>query len=147
MNCFIFSVSEIVKAVAGCIYEIAPNYAPRKMSTIMSKFVDKLHSHSDTQTNINRGYNTFYFFEGDFTYIEKILREVLWDIPEFLELNLTWNEFERGLRPGDEDREDSICFVSRYGSSIDNWKDDFIDLDAVVQNVIYILKLEEGVIK
>lgn len=138
---YIFSVDQLVKAVSGCIYEIAPNHAPRKMDVIMSKLVSKLRSHTDTET-LFEGYNTFYFIHSDFQGIEQLLREVLWDIPEFLELNLTQNEYEDGVKVDDEDRNDGIVFVTRCGSGMLDWRNDFIDLDAVIQNAIYSLKLE-----
>lgn len=139
----IYPLYKLVCYLSGCIYELAPNFEPRKIDIIMKKFVEKVKNDEDIKT-LGQGSHTFYFFKNNKKDMEKKLREILWGIPEFLELNLSQREFEAGINPTDENRGVNIVFTSRYGSTINAPEDDFIDLDAVIQNVMYALKNGEN---
>ena len=72
--------------------------------------------------------------EKDFT---KWLKDVLFDCKDYQNLNLSYNEKEKGISVNDESRP-LFCFSTRYDVYNENsWKDDFIDLDAVLQNFRY----------
>lgn len=72
--------------------------------------------------------------EKDFT---KWLKDVLFDCKDYQNLNLSYNEKEKGISVNDESRP-LFCFSTRYDIYNENsWKDDFIDLDAVLQNFRY----------
>lgn len=56
-------------------------------------------------------------------------------IPEFVELNLSQVEFEKGISVNDETWP-KFAFTSRYDvNTPESWKNDFIDLDAFIGNV------------
>lgn len=132
----IYPLYKIVGVLSGCTYALAPNFEPRKITIIIKKFVEKAKSHGDISTLFEE-YQTFYFFKNSEEGLEKLLREILFSIPEFLELNLTQREFEAGVTLNDEDRDTKIVFSTRYGSDVTGPEDDFIDLDAIIQNIIF----------
>lgn len=131
---YIVPFDDIIKAVAGCIYYLAPNNKPRNMETIMMAFVDKL----KTNRYVNRVCPTThvrYYLDGNRSEVMRIIREVLFDILEFRQLNLSEREYLMGVDVDDEEKRHSIAFVSRYGNPLEGTDDDFIDLDAVIQNI------------
>lgn len=128
------SIDKIIKAVSGCIYEIAPKYAPRNIEVIMSKFIAKLKAHEELQT-MHVTYSPFYYFQGSSKEIMHIIRDNLFDILEFRQLNLSANEYALGVDVDSDERETTYNFVSRYGNPLEDTDDDFIDLDAVIQNI------------
>lgn len=131
---YIVPLDDIVKAVAGCIYYLAPNNKPRNMETIMMAFVDKLKAHR----YVNRvcpSTHVRYYLDGTRSEVMRVIREVLFDILEFRQLNLSERECLMGVDVDNEAERQSIAFVSRYGDPLEGTDDDFIDLDAVIQNI------------
>lgn len=99
---YIFPDYDIVKAVSGSIYTLAPNFKPQKIDIIMEKFLEKFFLHEKTEELIPN----FYVITACFSEVKKILKEILFGIPEFEELNLP------------------------------NVDGDFIDLNACIQNIM-----------
>ena len=65
---------------------------------------------------------------------------MMFSIPEFLDWNLSEVEIENGVKVDDEGR-DGFVFTSIYDARDENsWKTDFIDLNAFVQNAVYMIK-------
>lgn len=67
------------------------------------------------------------------------LHDTLFKCTDYQNLNLSYNEREAGIDVDDESRP-KITFHTRYDViTEESWKDDFIDLDAVIQNVMSVL--------
>lgn len=131
---YIAPLDDIIKAVTGCIYYLAPNHKPRNMEAIVTAFIDKLKAHKDVNRVCPSTY-VRYYLDGTQSEIMGVIREVLFDILEFRQLNLSDREYLMGVDVDDETKRHSISFVSRYGDPLDGTDDDFIDLDAVIQNI------------
>jgi len=128
------SLDKIVKTVVGCIYEIAPNYNPRNIETIMTAFTKKLKEHEDIEC-IYPSMGVFYYLQGNRTEVMRIIHDVLFDILEFRQLNLSDCEYLMGVDVDSEGRKNVINFVIRNGNFLEGTNDDFIDLDSVIQNI------------
>lgn len=126
----------IAEHTAAAIYCLAPRHQPRKMEYIMSKFVSRMQKHEQVKSVGTEGTEKFYYFETDFDGIRAIIKDILFGIREFRELNLTQNEYEAEVDPDDPNR-GCYVFTSRYDVyPEDHWRDDFIDLDAAIQNIM-----------
>lgn len=130
----IVSLDKIVKTVVGCIYEIAPNYNPRNIETIMTAFTKKLKEHEDIEY-VCPSIGVFYYLRGNRTEVMRIIHDVLFDILEFRQLNLSDREYLMGVDVDSKDRKNVINFVTRNGDPLEGTDDNFIDLDAVIQNI------------
>ena len=127
---------DLMKTVGGQLFDQAPNREPRKAETIMKKLRD---SFREKAYNDNEWYSWNIPAEELYETVEKLLK----DIPEFRDLNLSQIEYENGVSVDDEDRP-KYSFSSRYDVyDKDSWKDDFVDLDAFVRNVVLNLKREK----
>lgn len=117
-------------AVAGQLYDQAPNRQPRKADVIMEKLKDAFRKEAVND-------NEFYTMRIEQEDLYKWLHDKLFEIPEFYELNLSQIEYERGISVDDENRAryNIITPCDVYDS--ESWKSDFIDLDAFVGNVHY----------
>lgn len=124
------SERNLMFVIAGQLFEQAPNRQPRKAEIIMQKVRDKLRS---DECCIND--NEFYSIRIEEEKFYDFLKELLFSIPEFVELNLSHVEYEKGVSVDDENRT-KFAFTSRYDKyDSESWKTDFIDLDAFVRNV------------
>ena len=127
---------DLMKVVGGQLFDQAPNREPRKAETIMRKLREKKKKKA---YNDNEWYSWNIPAEELYKTVEKLLK----DIPEFRDLNLSQIEYENGVSVDDEDRP-KYSFSSRYDVyDKDSWKDDFVDLDAFVRNVVLNLKREK----
>lgn len=64
------------------------------------------------------------------------LHDTLFECKDYQNLNLTYNEREAGIDVNDENRPQFV-FHTRYDvDTKESWKEDFIDLDAIIQNVM-----------
>lgn len=116
-------------AVGGQLFDQAPNRQPRKAEIIMQKVRD---SFRQTANNDNEYYTVNIEEKNFYNWIH----DLLFDIEEFQELNLTQIEFENGASVADESRP-QFSFTTRYDKyDSESWKNDFIDLDAFVRNVV-----------
>lgn len=116
--------------VAGQLYDQAPNRQPRKADEIMRGV--QFNFRNDARCNNE---NEWYFINVEKNKICEFIQSMLMSISAFQELNLTQNEFESGISVDDENR-GGFKLTSRYDkNSADSWRDDFIDLDAFIQNV------------
>lgn len=124
------SERNLMYAVAGQLYDQAPNRQPRKADEIMRGVQSNFRNDSRCCND-----NEWYFINMEKDKIYEFIKSILTSIPEFRELNLTQNEFEAGVSVDDENRPDLKLTTSYDKNSADSWRDDFIDLDAFVQNV------------
>lgn len=126
------SERSLMFCIAGQLYDQAPARLPRKADIIMQKVREKIRIDF---FNDNEYYSLRIGRDELYKYVEKLLK----DIPEFNELNLTLIEFEKGIAVDDESRP-KYAFTTRYDVHNDeSWKNDFIDLDAFIGNVVGML--------
>lgn len=122
------SERDLMFVVGGQLFDQAPNRQPRKAETIMQKLRDAFRSEAYND-------NEFYTVLVEKDALYNWMKDKLFSIPEFQELNLTQIEFEKGISVDDESRP-KYCFTTRYDVyDSESWKSDFIDLDAFVRNV------------
>jgi len=138
-------VYKIVHQTIGAIYMLAPRHRPRKVEYIIPKLLDRLEHHEKVKTIGADGTEKFYYFEMSLKELKGLIKDTLMTIREFRELNLTQNEFDQDADPDDPSRS-GVVFTSRYTvHSEDRWREEFIDLDACIQNIYCGLRDEEVV--
>lgn len=124
------SENTFMQALGGELYRHAPNNQPRKADIITTKAKELFRKDA---RNENEWYVLFIEEESVYNYIDKLLKS----IPEFEELNLSQIEYDNGVNVHDENRE-KYSFTSAYDvETPESWKDDFIDLDAFINNVVH----------
>lgn len=135
MEKFRISNSQLIEAFTGVIYRMHPYNKPENFDKIMDALLKRL----DTKAEIHKGKKlTFILLEyesiNDF---EKKLKEFLFNIKEFRQLNISKKLKDAGVEDIDDKRNSGIVFSTRYDINIedDRYKD-FIDLDACVQNIV-----------
>ncbi|MDE7324916.1 MAG: hypothetical protein K2N63_01320 [Lachnospiraceae bacterium] len=116
--------------VAGQLYDQAPNRQPRKVEEIMSKV--RFNFRNDARCDKN---NEWYSISVDKDNVYGFVKSMLVSIPEFQELNLTQNEYDAGIKVDDEKRAKFKVTTSRDKNDEDSWRNDFVDIDAFIQNV------------
>lgn len=134
---------KLVGHIAMWLYRLAPKHQPRKVDVIMKRVNSHINSVFDTPIKSDPEFKTNEFESRDDLY--QFINELMKNIKEFRELNLTWYEYEAGIDPDSPDRENTILFTSRYDtrSSEDWYTTDFIDLDAFIRDVVWTLLMEE----
>ena len=116
--------------LAGQLYEQAPNRSPRKADVIMNKAKELFRE---------QAYNDNEWYTVNVTSVKDFIKDLLYKIPEFEELNLSQNEYDAGVKLNDESRGE-FHFSSRYDvNTADSWRNDIVDLDAFVSNVVRML--------
>ena len=123
---------QLMRVVAGLLYEMAPNRQPRKSEIIMSKLRDKFRE-------IAYNENETYTLEMERDKFKTFIKDLLFSIPEFNELNLSQNEYENNIDVNDENRAKFKVITAFDVETRDSWKTDFIDLDAFVGNCVYLI--------
>lgn len=120
---------DLMFVVGGLLFRQAPNRSPRKAEIIMQKVKESFRKEA---YNDNEWYTVHVPIDEMRDYIEKLM----YSISEFEELNLSQIEFDNGVKVDDEDR-GKYYFSSAFDKyNKDSWKDDFVDLDAFVRNVV-----------
>lgn len=121
----------LMYVVAGQLYWQAPNRQPRNTEIIMTKLRSRFRM-DDRCCN----YGEMYFIHIPQSEMYDFVKDVLFYIPEFVDLNLSQIEYENGVNVFDENRS-NFWSTSAY-SKRDNelWKYDYVDLDSFVRNVV-----------
>lgn len=122
------SERDFMFVVAGQIYEQSPNRQPRKAEIIMLKVRDAFRKEAYND-------NEFYTVNIQRDELYEWIKRKLFSIQEFRELNLTQEEFERGVSVDDELRPRYSITTAFDVHNLESWRKDFVDLDAFVQNV------------
>ena len=135
MEKFRVSNSQLIEAFAGVIYRMHPYHKPENFDKIM----DALLKHLDTKAKTYNGKKrTFIMLEyesiNDF---EKKLKEFLFKIKEFRQLNISKKLKDAGVEDIDDKRNSGIKFSSRFDVDTEDERyTDFVDLDACIQNIV-----------
>jgi hypothetical protein len=130
----IVSLGDFVKYTLGEIYYLAPNHNPRCIDEIRKAIISRF---MDGCEHIGK---YFFYHEVALKDLYKFISDILMPIEKFRELNLSQREFENGIKVDDENRA-KFVFTDMY-TSIPEY-DDFIDLDACMQNIFSRFELEE----
>lgn len=119
----------LMYCVGGQLFDQAPNRQPRKAEIIMQKVRDDFRKDAYNA-------NEYYTLVIEENCLQKFIRKLLMEIPEFVDLNLSQIEADNNVSVDDESR-GKYRFTSRYDKETsESWKHDFIDLDAFIRNVI-----------
>lgn len=139
---YIFPVKNIIANMAKWIYyqdpinhstsyQVHKIYIPEILHLLYMNLI------KDGRKIENRADEDFYYFEYTKEELRKYLYFLVYDGPKtknfFSKLNLSYNEMKNGIDVSDPNR-DTISFSSRYFGP--KWEDDFIDLDALINNVV-----------
>ena len=135
MEIFRVTNSQLIEAFTGVIYRMHPYHKPENFDKLM----DALLEHLDTKAETYKGKKlTFIVLEyesiNDF---KKKLKEFLFEIKEFRQLNISKKLKDAGVEDIDDKRNSGIVFSTRYdiNTEDDRYKD-FISLDACIQNIV-----------
>ena len=127
---------QLIQAVTGTIYAMHPYHKPENFDKIM----DALLKFLDSKAEVHNGKKlTFIMLEyesiNDF---KKKLKEFLFGIKEFRQLNISKKLKDEGVEDIDDNRNKGIRFSDRHSVETEDERyTDFIDLDACVQNIIF----------
>lgn len=128
------SNKEIIKSVAGVIYQMHPYHLPEGIDKIMSHLNKTIDETPDCHGDIDSTFKLFRF--EDYRELEKWLKNILEQVPEYHELNLSRKLKDKKVKVGDAENQ-GFVFTSRYDSSnLSTRYNDFIDLDALTRNII-----------
>ena len=136
MEKFRVSNSQLIEAFAGVIYGMHPYHKPENFDKIMDALLKRL----DTKAETYKGKKlTFIMLEyesiDDF---KKKLKEFLFEIKEFRQLNISKKLKDAGVEDIDDERNSGIKFSSRFDRDTEDERyTDFIDLDACIQNIVF----------
>lgn len=120
------SLDEFMRISVGWIYFLAPNHKPRFIDEISDGII------TNFKTNCKSIGNVFFYHEIELKDLYKFIENILMPIDEFIELNLSQNEYEKGVKVDDEDRT-KVQFISAFSTTPE--KDAFVDLDACIQDI------------
>ena len=129
------SNKDIIGAVAGNIYRMHPYHMPEGIDKIMGHLNKVIDESPDCGGRVD---DTFKLFEfEDFKVFKKWLKDILEQVPEYHELNVSRKLKKRGVKSGDPENS-GFVFTSRYDASgLATRYTDFIDLDALIGNIAY----------
>lgn len=125
----IIPIRDVKYAFLGMIFYMSSLEVPRKISEISKELTVYL------KKNFNCYNGDFWYFEGTFRNFFDMFKPFLETSEAFLELNLTQNEFDKGVKITDQRA--PFAFVSAYSTIPEN--EDFIDLAAFEQNFFAVL--------
>lgn len=125
MKIFI-SLSDFIRISIGWIYYLAPEHKPR--------FIDEITDGIITNFKINCKTigNDFFYHIIELKDLYKFIENILMPIDKFRELNLSQNEYERGVNV-DNDYLRKMNSVWTYSWPPEN--NNFVDLDACIQDI------------
>ena len=116
-------------AFAYWLYYLCPGH-PRKFETIMTKIIAVV----DKQFNLGTP-NTTRMISMPCKDVQGWIKDIVNNIPEILELNLTTNEYNDGVTL--ETRKDQDTYVLTSYDSVIPEGEDFVDISALIGNITY----------
>ncbi len=121
------SLNEFIRCSIGEIYVLAPKYNPRHIDEILQGIIENF------KKDCKHVGSDFFYHEVEIQNLTKFVKDILFPIQKFRDLNLSTNEYRQGISVDDENRS-QFAFVSRYNTISED--DDFIDLDACIRNIV-----------
>lgn len=116
-------------AFAYWLYYLCPGH-PRKFETIMTKIIAVV----DKQFNLGTS-NTTRMISMPCKDVQGWIKDIVNNIPEILELNLTTNEYNNGVTLETRENQDVVVLTSRY--SVIPEGEDFVDISALIGDITY----------
>ena len=129
----IISHKTFIQCVVGVIYRMAPNNKPRDLDKIIEYIKDYFWQHSDDSTR-GKDRNDFTCLRVDEDETYQFIHDCLFGCKEFLNLNLSQAEIDKGITVDDESRPEWVVSGTSDGTHLKSYYD-FIDLDACVRNI------------
>ena len=126
---------DVIHTVSGVLYEMSPSHKPRRIDEIIErccKFCDDRIGNE-------------YLIRLDDKEVLDFVKDMIYDFEAFRQLNLSQAEIDNGITDCDDPNREggfAACFVGHDDNgdvvSIETTKNynDFIDLDAAVQNIV-----------
>lgn len=136
MEKFIITNRQLIQAVTGTIYSMHPYHKPENFDKIMDAILKFL----DSKAEVHNGKKlTFITLEYEsINEFKKKLKEFLFGIKEFRQLNISKKLKDAGVEDINDDRNKGIRFSDRNSVETEDERyTDFIDLDACVQNIVF----------
>ena len=127
---------DLMYVIGGQLFKQAPNSQPRNVEIIMTKFRDKFREKANN-------HNQFYSLYIEVDHIKDFIEDILLSIPEFRELNLSQIEYENKVSVDDESRAKYRFYTAYDKNDSDSWKNEILDLDAFMQNIMCSLNRTE----
>lgn len=133
MKAFI-SNKQIIGSTSGIIYRMHPYHNPEGMHTIINSLIDEMNK-LPYKGNPKSTFKLYEFESWDA--FEKWLHDVLFNILEFRQLNISKKLKDAGVIDTNDERNKGFRFTSAYDIETDDSRyTDFIDLDACVRNIV-----------
>ena len=135
MEKFIITNRQLIQAVAGTIYSMHPYNKPENFDKIMDALLELL----DSKAEVHNGKKcTFIILEYEsIKEFEKKLKEFLFSIKEFRQLNISKKLKDEGVEDIGDKRNSGIRLLTRHDIDTEDERyTDFIDLDACIQNIV-----------
>ena len=135
MENFRVTNKQLIEAFTGVIYKMHPYHKPENFDKIMDALLKRLDTKAETHKSKKL---TFILLEyesiNDF---KKKLKEFLFEIKEFRQLNISKKLKDAGVEDINDDRNKGYRFSTRYDVDTEDERyTDFIDLDACIQNIV-----------
>lgn len=131
---FILSTHQVIQAVTSQLFAYAPFYRVPNIDSIVDDVVDAMYKRSEEAMRVGNG--KYAFVTASFKDREDFyhwIKGVLFKNEAFKMLNLTPREKEHG----ETELKDGMVFT--WGSKPISPMDDFVDLDAAIQNITHMM--------
>ena len=126
---------QLIQAVTGTIYAMHPYHKPENFDKIMDALLELI----DSKSEVHNG-KKLTFVELEYESINEFknkLKEFLFGIKEFRQLNISKRLKDAGVEDIDDDRNKGFKFLDRNSVETEDERyTDFIDLDACVRNIV-----------
>ena len=136
MENFKVTNSQLIQAVTGTIYSMHPYHKPENFDKIMDALLEFI----DSKAEVYNGKKlTFVILEYEsINEFKKKLKEFLFGIKEFRQLNISKKLKDVGVEDINDDRNKGFRFLDGHSVEIEDERyTDFIDLDACVRNIVF----------
>ena len=134
---------DIISAVAGNIYRMHPYHLPEGIDKIMGHLVKVIDETPDSTGDIDSTFKLFNF--KDYYELEKWVKGILEQVPEYYELNVSRKLKDKNVKAGDAENQ-GFMFTSRYDSSkLSTRYNDFINLNALIRNIIRDIQISKEI--
>lgn len=130
MKTTIISLNSFIYTSIGEIYRLSPDFKPRNISEITNQIINLF------KIDAQQVGSEFFYHEVAISDIRMFTENILMQIDEFRELNLSQNEYVRGIKVDDPNR-GPIQFISAH--DVPPSYDAFVDLDACIRNIANII--------
>ena len=127
------SNKDIIGSIAGNIYRMHPYHMPESIDKIMGHLNKVIYETPDCSGVVNSTFKLFEF--NNFEDFENLLKNILEQVPEYRELNVSRKLKEKGVK-ADDPENSGIMFTTRCDTlNLTKRYTDFIDLDALIGNI------------